>query len=134
MSAQEVYEQGGPFQPEAYWFENGEITILAQSPPGGGPVDLAVVLTPGSKDTSIEYVARCAWSQWLTVPQYQALLQSENQPTYSPTSSAFQVQYDMYGATAVGSEIGDYFTPSAGYSVCSYDTSADCYTTVTYDP
>lgn len=86
---------------------------------------VAVIPTPGTNGTSIEYIARCEWPNWLTVPEFEQQLQQANIVTYEPGSQAWWQELAPSMEALNGLALEDY-TPTAGESVCYFDTSEEC--------
>jgi len=121
----ENLQAGGPGWPTAYWLNSkGELIFLASATEGGTAVTVAMV--PVAPDSStLAYVARCEWSNWLTVAEYQQQLEQANLTTSEPGSQSWWQELAPSMEALNGLALEDY-TPTAGISVCNSDTSEEC--------
>jgi hypothetical protein len=121
----ENLQAGGPGWPVAYWLNSkGELIFLAAATEGGTAVTVAMVpVAPGS--STLAYIARCEWSNWLTVAEYQQQLEQADLTTYEPGTEAWWQELAPSMEALNGLALEDY-TPTAGLSVCNFDTSEEC--------
>lgn len=110
--------------PTAYWTDGSgaHVTMLAYSIDGNSSVDVAVV---ASTQGGIAYFARCSWSRWLTVAQYE---QSQaQQGVSSAQASSFAYLLQEQTDNSIYEEDSDWFTPEPGWQECPANPYDDCY-------
>jgi hypothetical protein len=114
--------------PTAYWLDSkGNFEFFAASTDGDAAVDIAIIST--ADETDIAYFARCSWSNWLTIAEWDQLRAQSGVPAAQAGSLAYleEVTPANDALSGLGST---YFTPSVGVSVCQDDSAAEC----EYDP
>jgi hypothetical protein len=108
--------------PTAYWTDGSKVTILAFSDDGNSSVDIAAVVGPDGQ--SIAYFARCDWSNWLDVAQYEAAQSQAGVPPAQSSSLGYLIQEQTDDAAA--SEADVWFKPSAGIQMCLTNPYGTC--------
>ncbi len=117
-----VHKQTINGYPTAYWEDGSQATMFAYSIDGNSSVDIAVVV---NAQGGIGYFARCSWSRWLTVAQYEE--SQAQQGVSSAQASSFAYLLQEQTDNSIYEEDSEWFTPEPGWQECPTNPYDDCY-------
>lgn len=115
----------GQTQPTVVWLDStGQIAMLAASTDGDSAVDIAVIPTAANRNV-VAYFARCSWSNWITIAQWQQA-QAQSGVTAAQAGSLAYLQEVMPINSSLDSLALPWVTPQVGWSQCPADPYSQC--------
>jgi hypothetical protein len=115
----------GQVEPTAAWLDSsGQLAFLAASTDGDSAVDIAVIPTAADRSV-IAYFARCNWSNWITVAQWQQA-QPQAGVTAAQAGSQAYLQEVMPINDSLASLDLPWVTQSVGWSQCATNPYDQC--------
>jgi hypothetical protein len=115
----------GQIWPTVAWLDSsGQIAILAASTDGDSAVDIAVIPTAANPNV-VAYFARCSWSNWITVAQWEQDQQQSGVSAAQAGSLAY-LQEVMPENSSLASTDLPWVTPQVGWSQCPADPYSEC--------
>ena len=113
--------------PTIAWTDStGQLSLLLAATPGSSTYNVAVIPTAADRSV-IAYFARCTWTNWLTVTQWQAAQASAGTGvTAAQAGSLGYLQEVMPINDSLDSLALPWVTPQVGWSECPTTPYADC--------